>query len=61
VSIKILRLQTEFGSETFGAKDLSHRTGVSRATAHRQIDRLYRSNVLVKRGYGVYGLSVLKL
>jgi hypothetical protein len=57
----ILQLQTEFGSETFGAKDLSHRTGVSRATAHRQIDRLYRSNVLVKHGYGVYGLAVLKL
>ena len=57
----ILQLQTEFGSETFGAKELSHRTGVSRATAHRQIDRLYRSDVLVKRGYGTYALKVVTL
>lgn len=56
----ILQLRNEFGSETFGAKELSHRTGVSRATAHRQIDRLYRSDVLVKHGYGEYYLKVVR-
>jgi len=52
----LLQLRNEFGTEVFGPKELSHRTGVSRATAHRQIDRLHRSGVLTKRGYGDYSL-----
>jgi AAA domain len=53
----IAQLQTAFGAQPFGPKELTHATGVSRATAHRQIDRLYRADVLTKRGYGEYVLS----
>ena len=54
----VLQIQTAFGSDTFGPKELSHATGVGRATAHRQIDRLYRAGVLLKRGFGEYVLTV---
>jgi len=50
----VLQLQTTFAGQAFGPKELSHSTGVSRATANRQIDRLYRANALTKRGYGEY-------
>lgn len=50
----VLQIQTTFGSQPFGAKELAHATGVSRATAHRQIDRLYRAGALTKRGFGEY-------
>jgi len=53
----ILQLQNAFGKEPFGAKELTHETGVSRATAHRQIERLYRTGALTKRGYGEYVLA----
>jgi hypothetical protein len=56
----VLQLQTAFGTQSFGPKELTHATGVSRATAHRQIDRLYRADVLTKRGYGEYVLSGLR-
>ena len=56
----ILQIQAAFETRTFSPKDLSQETGVSRATAHRQIDRLYRSGALVKRGYGEYVLTVLR-
>ena len=41
----ILQLQNAFGKEPFGAKELTHETGVSRATAHRQIECLYRTRL----------------
>jgi hypothetical protein len=50
----VLQLQTTFGTRTFAPKELCHATGVSRATAHRQIDRLFRAGVLTKRGFGEY-------
>jgi hypothetical protein len=53
----ILQLRNTFGADSFGAKELSHGTGVSRATAHRQIDRLYRVGALAKRAYGEYVLA----
>jgi hypothetical protein len=57
----VLQLRTTFGAQTFGPKELAHATGVSRATAFRQIDRLFRASVLSKRGYGEYVLSEAKL
>ena len=54
----VIQLRTVvFGTQTFSAKELSHATGASRATAHRQIDRLYRAGVLTKIGYGEYKLA----
>jgi hypothetical protein len=50
----VLQLQTTFETRTFAPKELCHATGVSRATAHRQIDRLFRAGVLTKRGFGEY-------
>jgi DNA-binding transcriptional ArsR family regulator len=47
----ILQIRTTFGSRAFGPKELTHETGVSRATASRQIDRLFRAGALTKRGY----------
>jgi DNA-binding IclR family transcriptional regulator len=53
----VLHLQSEFGETTFTPKDLSQATGSSRATAHRQIDRLHRAGVLRKRAFGLYELD----
>ncbi|MGI8746551.1 MAG: AAA family ATPase [Bryobacteraceae bacterium] len=50
----LIQLRTIFGTQAFGPKELSHSSGVSRATASRQIDRLYRANALSRRGYGEY-------
>jgi hypothetical protein len=50
----LLQLQTAFGAQAFSAKEISQTTGVSRATAHRQIDRLSRAGALAKRGFGEY-------
>ena len=52
----VLQLRSAFGSQAFSPKELTHVTGLSRATAHRQIDRLYRAGVLQKRGFGEYVL-----
>lgn len=52
----LLQLQVAFGQQAFSPKDLAHATGLSIATAHRQITRLYRANALQKRGYGEYAL-----
>ena len=54
----VMQIQTAFGSQPFSPKDLRQQTGVSPATAHRHIDRLYRANVLSKRGMGEYVLNV---
>jgi hypothetical protein len=53
----LLQLRNDFGSEPFGPKELAHATGASRATANRQIQRLYRADVLKKRGYGEYTIA----
>jgi hypothetical protein len=56
----VLQLQTTFGTRTFGPKELCQATGVSRATAHRQIDRLCRTGVMAKRGFGEYVITGVK-
>jgi hypothetical protein len=53
----LLQLQNTFGTKSFGAKELSLGTGVSRATAHRQIARFHRAGALTKCAYGEYVLS----
>ena len=54
----VLQIRTAFGAAAFSPKDLAHATGASRATAHRQIDRLYRANAIQKHGYGEYVVSL---
>jgi hypothetical protein len=56
----LLQLQTAFGEQPFSPKDVTHATGVSRATANRMIDRLYRAGALEKRGYGEYAVSKVR-
>lgn len=56
----VLQLQTTFGTQTFAPKELCQATGVSRATAHRQIDRLCRAGALTKRGFGEYVVTAVK-
>jgi hypothetical protein len=53
----LLQLKTAFGTQPFSPKDLSFATGLSRATAFRQIDRLCRADVIRKRGHGEYMVS----
>jgi hypothetical protein len=53
----IREIQAAFTSRPFSPKDLCEQTGVSRATAHRQLARLYQAGVLTKKGFGEYILS----
>jgi hypothetical protein len=53
----IQQLRNAFGTQSFSPKDISEHTGASRATAHRQIARLYSAGVLSKKGYGDYVLA----
>jgi hypothetical protein len=53
----VLQIRTAFENQPFGPKELTHATGVSRATACRQINQLFRAGVLTKRGYGEYVLD----
>jgi AAA domain-containing protein len=53
----LLQLRTTFGTQPFSPKELTHATGVSRATACRLTDRLYRANAIQKKGYGEYVLT----
>jgi hypothetical protein len=53
----ILQLQTTFGTQAFSPKQLTHATGLSIATAHRQLSRLDRAGAVRKRGYGEYSLE----
>jgi RecA-family ATPase len=53
----LLQLQTAFGRESFGPKQISRATGCSPATAHRLIDRLTQAGALQKRSYGEYFLA----
>jgi hypothetical protein len=50
----LLQIQSAFGDRTFGPKDLCEATGMSRQTATRYIERLYRADALVKPSFGVY-------
>ena len=52
----LLQIKTAFGAQAFSPKDFSHSTGLSIATAHRHINRLYRANAIQKRGHGEYVL-----
>ena len=54
------QIQSTMGAQVFSPKELSQLTGVSRSTAHRQIDRLHRAGALTKRGFGEYMVTVLK-
>lgn len=51
-------IQTEFGVRSFGVKELTDVTGMSRATAFRHVGRLCRYGALEKRGHGDYVLAV---
>jgi hypothetical protein len=53
----LLQLRDAFGSQPFSPKDVTHQTGVSRSTAHRQITRLYHAGALKKGTYGEYVLT----
>lgn len=53
----ILHLRSIIGTQSFGPKEFAHATGLSHATATRQIGRLYRASALTKRGFGEYVLS----
>lgn len=53
----IRQIRNELGSQTFGPKELSQAIGISRATGGRYIERLYRADVLSKRGFGAYSLK----
>jgi len=52
----LAQLRREFGGQVITPRLLVEVTGVARATAHRQIERLFRAGVLDKRGYGEYVL-----
>ena len=54
----VLQLQANFSTQSFGPKELSLVTGVSRATAGRQIDRLCQSGALNKSSFGEYRLDM---
>lgn len=54
----VLQLQREFGNRTFSVKEMTQATGLSRATAHRQLNRLCQSGALAKRAYGEYAVAV---
>jgi hypothetical protein len=53
----VVQLQTLFETRPFSPKELSQETGVSRATAHRQIDRLHRAGAMTKHSFGEYVLT----
>lgn len=54
----VAALRRAFDTRTFSPKDVSQSTGVSRATAHRQLDRLHVTGAVTKRGHGEYILAV---
>jgi hypothetical protein len=57
----LLQLKNTFGSQSFGPKELCFATGMSKATATRQIDRLCRADAIQKRGYGEYFIKAVSL
>jgi hypothetical protein len=50
----VLQLRREFGGQPITPRLLCEVTGIARAKAHRQIERLSRAGVLHKRGFGEY-------
>ena len=54
----LLQIKRDFAEKSFGPKDLSLATGISRATINRNIQQLLQSDVLRKRAYGEYVLAV---
>jgi len=56
----LLQIQQTFGNGTFTPKDFCRATGLARATAFRQIERLSRSGALQKCGHGEYRLADLR-
>jgi hypothetical protein len=52
----LLQFRTAFGNEGFSPKQVVNATGLSIATAHRQIERLYRAGAIQKRSFGEYFL-----
>lgn len=52
------QIQVEFGDRCFGMKELVGATGMSRASAFRQIGRLTHAGAVEKRGHGDYALAV---
>jgi hypothetical protein len=52
----LLQIHSALGFTVFAPKQLMDATGVSRATANRHIDRLYRAGILKKHGHGQYEL-----
>jgi len=54
----LLQFRGAFGSNIFSPKELARATGLSIATSHRHIDRLYRAGAIQKRGFGEYVLVV---
>ena len=55
----LLQIKTAFSGQTFSPKDLCMATGISRATAHRHINRLHPADALNKRRSGEYELTSL--
>jgi hypothetical protein len=51
-------IKKAFGSRLFTPKELYQETGISRAAAHRNLDRLHSAGVLKKRGRGEYVLEL---
>lgn len=54
---ELLGIYSEFGDRPFSPKDLYQSTGVSRATASRNIARLKASGALSRRGTGDYAIA----
>jgi len=54
----VQQLKTAFGTKPFSPKDVTHQTGASIATAHRQISRLDHAGAIQKRGYGEYVVMI---
>lgn len=53
----IVELRAAFGQRPFSPKELTHATGLSVATVHRQLGRLYGAGAVQKRGFGEYVLA----
>jgi hypothetical protein len=54
----VLQLQREFGNRAFSVKEMTQATGLSRATVHRQLNRLCQSGAVSRRAYGEYAVAV---
>lgn len=55
----LVQLKAAFGNQSFSPKDVVHTTGLSIATVHRHISRMYQANAVQKRAHGEYVLVAL--